>query len=212
MASIDLKKSYPDYRATTTPSRVTVPPRPYLLADGEGDPNTAGLYRACVESLYPLAYAVRAAVKEATGDAYTVMPLEGLWWADDMSRFSVEAKDDWRWTLMICLPDAVASVDVPDVLARTTARKTLPAGDRVRYEHFGDGDTAQVLHVGPYAAEAPTVAGLHEFVAAEGLVLAGTHHEIYLSDPRRVAPERMRTIIRQPVQPPPRALWVHDAP
>lgn len=206
MAAVDLKKTYREhYTAATTPSFVTVPRRPYLLVDGEGDPNTSPGYRQCLETLYPLAYAVRSAVRDATGEAYIVMPLEGLWWSDDLSRFSVEAKDDWRWTLMICLPDPVTVVDVPELLARVSHARSLPAGDRVRYEPYGDGDAAQVLHVGPYATEVPTVEALHAFIASEGLVLRGHHHEIYLSDPRRVAPEKMRTIIRQPVTPAGRA-------
>ena len=203
MASIDLKRELRDqYGATTSPALVTVPPRPHLLVDGEGDPDTAPVYRECVESLYPLAYALRAAIKDATGDVYTVMPLEGLWWADDMSRFSVDAKDDWRWTLMIRLPAAVEQVDASAVMARVTRGKSLPAGDRVRLEPFGDGAAAQVVHVGPFATEPPTVARLHDFIAAQGLALTGLHHEIYLSDPRRAVPERMRTIVRQPVAPP----------
>ena len=129
------------------------------------------------------------------------MPLEGLWWADDMSRFSVDAKDEWRWTLMISLPDAVAQVDAAAVLARTSSEKGLPAGDRVRLEQFGDGDAAQVLHVGPMTTEPATIAGLHDFVEEQGLALAGRHHEIYLSDMRKGDPERWRTIIRQPVAP-----------
>ncbi|GAA1714695.1 GyrI-like domain-containing protein [Isoptericola hypogeus] len=202
MATIDLKKTYRDqYTARPTPSRVTVPPRPYLLVDGEGDPNTAPAYREAVESLYPLAYALRSAVKDATGEAFTVLPLEGLWWADDMARFSVDAKGDWRWTMMIGLPDAVAAVDAPEILTRVSRAKRLPAGDRVRLEPYGDGEAAQVLHVGPFATEPPTIASLHAYIEAEGLTLTGRHHEVYLSDPRKAAPEKMRTIIRQPVAP-----------
>ncbi|MFB7799484.1 GyrI-like domain-containing protein [Isoptericola sp. NPDC056134] len=202
MASIDLKREprY-RYRATTTPAMVTVPPRPFLMVDGEGDPNTAPAYRAAVETLYPLAYALRAAVKAATGDAYTVMPLEGLWWADDMSTFSVAAKDEWRWTLMISLPDAVEQVDAADVLARAVAAKRPPAGDRVRLESYAEGDAAQVLHRGPFATEPATIERLHAFIDSERRVLRGRHHEIYLSDLRRTAPEKLRTLIRQPVAP-----------
>ncbi|MEU2200797.1 GyrI-like domain-containing protein [Isoptericola sp. NPDC019482] len=200
MASIDLKREPRlHYRATTTPALVTVQPRPFLMVDGEGDPNTAPAYREAVETLYPLAYALRAAVKAATGDAYTVLPLEGLWWADDMSRFSVDAKDEWRWTLMIGLPDAVEQVDAAEVLARAVAAKRPPAGDRVRLERLDEGDAAQVLHRGPFATEPATVERLHAFIAAEGRALRGLHHEIYLSDARRVDPQRWRTIIRQPV-------------
>jgi len=202
MASIDLKREPRlHYRATTTPALVTVAPRPFLMVDGTGDPNTAPAYREAVETLYPLAYALRAAIKEATGDAYTVMPLEGLWWADDMSRFSVDAKDEWRWTLMISLPDAVEHVAAADVLARAVAAKRPPAGDLVRLERYDEGEAAQVLHRGPFATEPATIERLHAFIGAEGRALRGRHHEIYLSDARRVDPQRWRTVVRQPVAP-----------
>ncbi|MFD6176335.1 MULTISPECIES: GyrI-like domain-containing protein [unclassified Isoptericola] len=202
MASIDLKRDPGlHYRAATAPALVTLPARSFLMIDGEGDPNTAPAYREAVATLYPLAYALRAAIKEATGDAYTVLPLEGLWWAEDMSRFSVDAKDEWRWTLMIGLPDAVEQVDAADVLARAVAAKRPPAGDRVRLEVYDEGAAAQVLHRGPFATEPETVERLHAFVAAEGRALRGVHHEIYLSDLRRTAPERLCTVIRQPVAP-----------
>jgi len=202
MATIDLKRDPRFcYRATTTPALVTLPPRPFLMVDGAGDPNTAPAYREAVETLYPLAYALRAAVRETTGDAYTVMPLEGLWWADDMSRFSVDAKDEWRWTLMISLPDAVEQVDAAEVMSRAVAAKRPPAGDRVRMERYDEGPAAQVLHRGPFATEPATVERLHAFITAEGRELRGLHHEIYLSDVRRTAPEKLRTVIRQPVGP-----------
>ncbi|SKC49616.1 GyrI-like domain-containing protein [Krasilnikoviella flava] len=202
MTTIDLKREPRlHYRATTTPALVAVPSRPFLMVDGTGDPNTVPAYREAVETLYPLAYALRAAVKQATGDAYTVMPLEGLWWSDDLRTFSVEAKDEWRWTMMISLPDAVEQVDSPAVVASVAREKELPAGELVRLERFGDGEAAQVLHLGPFATEGPTVEALHAFVEAEGRALAGTHHEIYLSDARRVDPQKWRTVVRQPVGP-----------
>ena len=202
MASIDLKREPGlHYRATTTPALVSLPARWFLMVDGEGNPNTAPAYREAIETLYPLAYALRAAVKAAKGDAYTVLPLEGLWWADDMSRFSVDAKDEWRWTMMIALPDAVEQVDAAEVLARAVAAKQPPAGDRVRLEHYDEGDAAQVLHRGPFATEPATIGRLHAFIQAEGRALRGLHHEIYLSDARRADPSTWRTIIRQPVAP-----------
>lgn len=202
MASIDLKREPGlHYRATTTPALVTLPSRPFLMVDGEGDPNTAPAYREAVETLYPLAYALRAAVKAATGDAYTVMPLEGLWWADDMSRFSVDAKHEWRWTLMISLPDAVEHVDAAEVMAGAVAAKRPSAGDRVRLERYDEGAAAQVLHRGPFATEPATIERLHAFIDTEGREMSGLHHEIYLSDLRRTAPEKLRTVIRQPVTP-----------
>jgi len=196
MAAVDLKRVYPDYTATRDPALVTVPPRPHLMVDGHGDPNTSPVYRDAVETLYPLAYALRAEIKRTTGDAYTVMPLEGLWWAEDMSTFTLGNKSDWLWTLLICLPDAVAKVPADDVVDRVTRDKGLRAAARI--EQFGDGEAAQVLHVGPFAEEGPTIAGLHAFIEAQGMRFAGKHHEIYLSDLRRTAPEKLRTIIRQP--------------
>lgn len=199
MTSVDLKRLYPDYSATRAPALVTVPQRPHLMVDGHGDPNTSPVYREAVETLYPLAYALRAQIKRATGDAYTVMPLEGLWWAEDMSTFSVEDKSAWLWTLLICLPDAVAHVPADDVIAEVTRTKGLRADARI--EQFGDGEAAQVLHVGPFAAEGPTIENLHAYIEAQGLGLAGKHHEIYLSDMRRTDPAKLRTIIRQPAGP-----------
>ena len=203
MATIDLKKVHRHlYRARPgRPELVDVPPGPHLMVDGEGDPNSAKEYRDAVEALYPMAYGVRAAIKAQTGDAYTVMPLEGLWWVDDMRTFSVADKAAWKWTLLIRLPEVATAEMAADVFSDVLARKRLVAGDRIRFEMFGDGLSAQVLHVGPYADEAPTIAALHEFIDAEGLGLAGRHHEIYLGDPRRADPSTLKTIIRQPVAP-----------
>ncbi len=200
MANIDLKKVYRDhYSSPDAPTVVDLPERPFLMIDGQGDPNTAAEYADAVAALYPLAYGLRAAIKAETGDAYTVMPLEGLWWADDMERFSIERKGEWRWTMMICLPD-VASASMFEALAPgIIAKKRLAAGERVRYEAFTEGAAVQIMHRGPYATETPTIERLHDFIAQSGRPRRGKHHEIYLTDPRRVAPEKNRTIIRQPV-------------
>ncbi len=201
MASIDLKKTYRDYYpAKRLPTIVEVPKRPYLMIDGSGDPNTSVEYADAVAALYPLAYGLRAEIKKVTGDGYTVMPLEGLWWVEDMSRFSVDDKADWEWTAMICVPDLVTPAMAAEVLPRVTAKKKLASGDEARVEIYEDGLAAQVMHLGPYAAEAPTIKTLHEFIHTEGLELTGKHHEIYLSDPRKSDPAKLRTIIRQPVR------------
>ena len=197
--SIDLKKTYADhYSARATPTVVDVPSRPFLMIDGAGDPNTSAGYVDAVEALYPIAYGLRAQVKAATGDTYVVMPLEGLWWAEDMSEFDPTDKSNWLWTMMIGLPDAVTEAMVDETIPAITAKKKLLAGERVRFEHFAEGHAAQVLHIGAYAEEAPTIASLHAFIAEQGGELTGTHHEIYLSDPRKAATDRLRTIIRQP--------------
>lgn len=199
MASIDLKKTYRDhYTAKRTPTVVDVPTRPFLMIDGRGDPNTAQEYLEAIEALYPIAYGLRAAVKQQTGDAYTVMPLEGLWWVPDMSEFDPDDKSNWLWTAMICLPDAVTDEMAADVIPAVTATKRLAAGPKARVEDFTEGVAAQILHIGPYADEAPTINALHDFIEANGHRLAGKHHEIYLSDARRADPARLRTIIRQP--------------
>ena len=199
MTGIDLKKSYAEqYSAKATPSIVEVPSRPFLMIDGAGDPNTSTEYRDAIETLYPLAYGLRAAVKAATGDAYVVMPLEGLWWVEDMSEFDPADKSNWLWTAMICLPDAVTTSMVDEVLPKVTADKKLGTGTLARVERFTEGRAAHVLHIGPYADEGPVIAGLHDFIAERGGRLTGRHHEIYLSDARKTAPEKLRTIIRQP--------------
>lgn len=200
MISIDLKRTYREhYTATDRPMTVDVPRRPYLMIDGEGDPNTSEAYQDAIAALYPIAYGLRRAIKEATDVAYTVMPLEGLWWVDDMSQFTIDDKSDWQWTAMICQPDEVTPQLAAEVLPLITANKQLVAGDAARVELFGDGLSAQVMHHGPYADEAPTIDGLHRFINTEGYSLSGKHHEIYLTNPRRSAPDRNRTIIRQPI-------------
>lgn len=199
MTNIDLKKTYREhYRATATPSVVEVPARPFLMIDGAGDPNTSPAYIDAIQALYPLAYGLRAAIKDATGDAYTVMPLEGLWWTEDMREFDPADKSNWLWTAMICLPGAVTATMTDDVLAAVTADKDLKAGPLARVETFDEGAAVQILHVGPYADEAQDIDKLHRFIADNGHSLTGKHHEIYLSDPRRSDPAKLRTIIRQP--------------
>jgi hypothetical protein len=201
MGNIDLTKVYKDaYLAKGEPGLVEIASRPFLMIDGHGDPNTAPEYASAIEALYPIAYAIRASVKKQTGDAYKVMPLEGLWWASDMTRFSVERKGDWNWTMMISLPDLVTAEEAGSAIVATTRKKQLASGQQVRFETFGEGACAQVMHTGPYADEAPTIEALHRFIAAQGLALRGLHHEIYLGDPRRSDPAKLKTIIRQPVE------------
>ena len=129
------------------------------------------------------------------------MPLEGLWWVPDMRESDPTDKSNWFWTAMICLPDVVTDAMVTDVIPAVTVRKDLIAGPKARVEHFTEGVAAQILHIGPYADEAPTINELHAFIEGTGHRLAGKHHEIYLSDPRKADAAKMRTIIRQPFAP-----------
>ncbi|HIG25449.1 MAG TPA: hypothetical protein EYG34_08125 [Acidimicrobiia bacterium] len=172
------------------------------MIDGQGNPNTSDSYLAAITTLYPLAYGFRKEIKDTTGTAYTVLPLEALWWADNMNAFVESDHDQWKWTLMICLPQEATAQMAAQLIPAINNKKQLPAGHKVRFEFFGDGPAAQILHQGPYHEEGPTIARLHDFIAEQGLERTGLHHEIYLSDPRRVAPEKIRTILRQPVNKP----------
>ena len=190
------------YKATAEPQFVNVPAMTFLMIDGVGDPNTATAYRDAIAALYGLAYPLKFALKKTTGVDYRVAPLEGLWWADDMAEFSAERKGNWRWTMMIAQPPAVTPALVDTIRAEVRRKKALPALDQVRLESFAEGRAAQVLYLGPYAAEGPTIERLHHFIHEHGERFDGRrqkHHEIYLSDPRRAKPERLKTIIRQPI-------------
>jgi hypothetical protein len=190
------------YKAGTDPRFVEMPAMTFLMIDGAGDPNTTAAYPDAVAAPYALAYALKFALKKSAGLDYRVAPLEGLWWADDMAAFSMERKGDWWWTLMITQPPAVTRALVDAVREEVRRKKVLPALGRVRLASFAEGRAAQVLHRGPYAAEGPAIERLHRFIRERGETFDGRrqkHHEIYLSDPTRAAPERLRTILRQPV-------------
>jgi len=199
--TVDLRRELRElYSATRSPALVDVPELPFLMVDGHGDPNSAPAYADAVAALYSVAYTVRFALERgpAAVDA-PVMPLEGLWWTADMATFSTDDKSDWDWTMLILLPEQATADVVEEARSRAAERKPLDAIARVRFERWAEGPAAQVLHVGPYSVEGPTVAALHAFIAEQGYGLAGKHHEIYLGDPRRAAPEKLRTLVRQPV-------------
>ena len=202
MTKIDLKKTLAHLYSAPANAvvRVEVPPLRYLMIDGEGDPNTSPTYANAVQCLFSVAYALKFAIKAGpSGTDYVVMPLEGLWWADDMSRFDVERKSDWKWTLMILQPDEVTADLVGTTVASVARRKQLPGLDRLRLEVLEEGVCVQTLHVGPFSTEGPTVERVHEVVDARG-ARTGRHHEIYLSDIRRADPSKWKTIIRQPMR------------
>ena len=200
MAPFDWKQAFKElYAPPRTPVLVTVPPMNFLMADGAGDPNSAPAYKEAVEALYTVAYTLKFALKKAGGPEFSVMPLQGLWWAANMDAFLSGERSAWQWTMMIGQPEFVTPEQVESAIAAAGRKKSLPALPRVRFERFDEGICAQVMHSGPYAAEGPTIAALHAFIAQHGFGLRGKHHEIYLSDPNRTAPEKMKTIIRQPV-------------
>ena len=198
---VDLKRELREYYAPKrTPALVEVPELTFLMIDGHGDPNVSVEYRDAVSALFAVSYAARFALKRAGVLDYGVMPLEGLWWVPNMSTFSTAEKSAWDWTAMIVQPDDVTADVLADARASAAAKKALPALNRLRLERFAEGPAAQVLHIGPYSAEGPTIAALHAFIADNGLERAGKHHEIYLGDPRRSAPDKLKTVIRQPVR------------
>ncbi|TFC91797.1 MULTISPECIES: GyrI-like domain-containing protein [Cryobacterium] len=179
-----------------------VPAQRFIAIDGIGDPNSSPAYTEAVEALYAVAYAIKFAGKRALGRELIVAPLEGLWYADDASAFTADAKAEWKWTLLIAQPDWVTDAAIAEAMAGALAKKKSPSITRVRAETLDEGLSAQVLHLGPYAAEAPLLAQLHdEFLAEHGLRMSGLHHEIYLGDPRRAAPANLKTVLRQPVAP-----------
>jgi hypothetical protein len=179
---------------------VDVPAMNFLKIDGMGDPNTSQEYRDALESLYAMAYSIKFAVKKSQGLDFSVMPLEGLWWADDMSAFLHNERSSWRWTMMIMQPDFVSQELYEEILPQVIKKKGSPSLEKVRLESFCEGLSLQIMYFGPYAGEAPTIARMHQYIAEHGYQTNGYHHEIYLGDPRRTAPERLKTVLRQPVK------------
>ncbi|MEV4704390.1 GyrI-like domain-containing protein [Actinoplanes sp. NPDC049316] len=198
----DFKKEIGAYRARRGSFTVVdVPDLQYLMIDGHGDPNHGQAFADATEALYPLAYRLKFASKQTLGRDYVVMPLEGLWWADDMDSFTAARdKSRWHWTLMIMVPgwiDPAMLATAVDQLASASPPQRL---HEVRLQSLSEGRCVQTLHVGPYDDEAEVLDRMHhEFIPGHGLRMTGRHHEIYLSDARRVAPARLRTILRQPV-------------
>jgi hypothetical protein len=205
MKKIDFKKELKLlYSASAKePSIVDVPEMSFLMIDGEGDPNTAKAYSDAIEALYAVAYTLKFMIKKGqTAIDYGVMPLEGLWWTDDMSRFSTDNKDIWKWTAMIMQPEFVTEELFQEASREVKKKKDPPALPKMRLEDFHEGLSAQIMHIGPYSAEGPTIEKLHKFIGEQHYKFEGTtqkHHEIYLGDPRRSAPEKLKTIIRQPI-------------
>lgn len=196
----DLKKELEGYRAKAGEFRtLELPPRRYLMVDGSGDPNTSRAFAAAIETLFPVAYKLKFASTRELGRDYTVMPLEGLWWADDPSVFTTRRnKDSWQWTLMVLVPDWTTD---EQFAAAVAASADAPAIDRIRLEVLDEGTVIQTLHLGSFDDEGPVLAKLHDEVIPErGFEPAGRHHEIYLSDLRRTGPAKLRTIVRQSVR------------
>lgn len=203
MDKVDLRKEWgPLYKPSAKqPEMVTVPKANFVMLDGKGNPNTAPEYTEALQALYNLVYTLKFLPKKSgVGVDFTVMPLEGLWWAEDTAAFALGRKDDWLWTMMIMVPDGITPGLFARALEQAREKREAPALARIRLEKWKEGRCAQILHLGPYAAEAPTIQKLHAFILESGYEPAGKHHEIYMGDPRRSAPEKLKTIIRQPIK------------
>jgi hypothetical protein len=200
-AKLDFKRELECYRARrNSPQVIDVPDLQYLMIDGHGDPNTP-VYEDAVSALYPVAYKLKFASKRNLHRDYVVMPLEGLWWADDMDTFTkARDKSQWDWTMMIMVPDWISAEMFADAVEKVGMKGPPGRLDDVRMEALSEGRCVQALHVGTYDDEAELLRYIHEeFIPDQGLAMAGKHHEIYLSDPRRADPAKLRTILRQPV-------------
>jgi hypothetical protein len=183
------------------PVLVDVPEFQFLMLDGAGDPNTSPAYQEAISALYGLAYPLKFAIRAATGRDYPVLPLEGLWWVDGGGEPFAVDRSTWRWTMMIRVPDEATPELIAEARAKAAKKVPVEMLARLRVERFREGQAAQIMYVGPYAAERPTIERLHAFVAERGLAPVGKHHEIYLGDPRRTAAEKLRTVLRHPVRP-----------
>ncbi len=201
MKKINLKKELKSlYNPPEEIVLVNVPGMNFLMIDGVGNPNTAQEYKDAIEALYAVSYALKFIVKKEKAIDYVVMPLEGLWWTDEMDKFSMENKDIWKWTAMIMQPEYVTEELFNKAVEQVQIKKSLPSLSKIKLKSFNEGLSAQLMYIGPYSAEGPAVRKLHNFIKENGFELRGKHHEIYLSDPRKSAPEKLKTVIRQPVK------------
>jgi hypothetical protein len=201
MEKKDYKKEFASFYQVKkgTPVMVDVPDFNFIQLEGEGNPNTNPLFAKTIEALFSVAYTAKFMIKKTKEIDFGVMPLEALWWTDDMNEFSPDNKDIWKWTCMIMQPPEVNAEIISEAKKQAKEKKNNELIEKIRYDKFHEGRAAQILHIGPYSEEAPTIATLHEFVKNNGYKLSGKHREIYLNDKRRCASSKLKTIIRQPV-------------
>jgi len=203
MSKVDFKK---EYKGLFSPPRefvfLEVPEMQFLMVDGHGDPNVAQEYQEAVEALYAVAYKIKFASKKQLGRDYVVPPLEGLWWAEDMGAFTTARdKSKWDWTMMIMTPEWISQEMYADAVEQVRQGKHPAALEKVRLERYNEGLSVQIMHIGSYDDEGPTLMKMHnEFLPENGYVENGKHHEIYLGDPRKLAPEKLKTVLRQSVR------------
>lgn len=186
--------------STKEPQIITIPPIKFLMIDGHGDPNTSPAYSAVISALYTMSYTIKFDLKKTGIEDYKVFPLQGLWWSDNMDDFLSGNKDNWDWTMMMAQPDWVSVEQVEKALHKASAKVEKSVLEKIRYETYDEGLVVQMMHIGPYSAEGPNIQRIHAFAQNHGYGLRGKHHEIYLGNPQRSAPEKLKTILRQPIQ------------
>jgi hypothetical protein len=199
---IDFKKELKELYnpKTNIVSEVTVPRMNFLMIDGKGDPNTSKEFADAIQALYPVAYTIKFVIKKSISYDFSVMPLEGLWWSDDLSDFATGKKDNWYWTLMIMQPKVVTREIYEKALNEVKAKKNPPFIEKIRFESFEEGKAAQIMHLGAFADEGPNIYKVHDHIKELRGKFDGKtqkHHEIYLSDLRRTSPEKLKTVVRQ---------------
>ena len=201
---VDLKKQLKAYYnpSAKAPLIIQVPPMRFLMVNGAGDPNTSQDYQDAVEALYSVSYTIKFMMKHEHGLDYSVMPLEGLWWGTPLgqTRFSAADKNKFRWTAMIMQPDFVTPDLLHGGMYQAATKKKLTAIDKLRVETFEEGLVVQIMYFGSFDNEGPTIERLHQYAYNQGYGLSGKHHEIYLNDPRRTAPGKRKTVLRQPIK------------
>jgi len=201
MSKTDLTRIHKElYTAQATPALIFVPAGHYISISGKGDPN-GPLFADSTQALYTAAYSIKNVYKQS-GQDFTVSKLEGTWWVNSDSHNPVKEvpRAEWHWQLLIRMPDYVVSAVVQQTLKAAFLKKQLPLLQQVTLSALAEGRCVQIMHTGPYSEEPATLELMENFIRKEGLIRNGRHHEIYLSDPRRTAPDRMKTILRQPVK------------
>ncbi|MHA2037751.1 MAG: GyrI-like domain-containing protein [Promethearchaeota archaeon] len=181
---------------------INIPEMQFLMIDGIGSPGDSKEYQDALATLYPVAFKTKF-LSKAKGKDYVVPPLEGLWWADNMEDYKSGNRDKWKWTMMIRQPDWITEKIISEAIEITKKNKPELSEllDKLRMEKYNEGQSAQIMHLGPFSEEGPTVDKVHKFIAKQNGNYDGfkqKHHEIYLSDPRKAKPENMKTVIRQP--------------
>lgn len=201
LTKLDLRKALKQYYSPSTKAIeiVDVPAMQFLMIDGSGDPN-GGMFPDTISAINTVAYTLKFAIKKSEGVDFKVMPTEGQWWVENLAELDFDQRDNWLWTLMIAQPEVVTHEAFDRAIDAIKRKKRVARIDDVRLENFTEGLCAQIMHLGSYDAELPTIDRLHTAIRAQGYALRDKHHEIYLNDPQRTAPERLKTILRQPVR------------